>query len=55
TCEVYARIGQQLRETGKPIPTNDHWIAAIAIRHSLVLLSRDEHFNAVPGLDWRPF
>jgi tRNA(fMet)-specific endonuclease VapC len=53
TCEVYARIGEQLRSAGTPVPTNDHWIAAIAIRHHLTLLTRDAHFSRVPGLDFR--
>ncbi len=50
TCEVYARIGSELRSMGKPIPTNDHWIAAIAIRNNLTLMTRDRHFSHVKGL-----
>ena len=50
-CEFYARIGEQLRSCGSPIPTNDHWIAAIAIRHHLSLMSRDRHFDRIPGLE----
>lgn len=49
-CEVYARIGKELRDKGSPIPTNDHWIAAIAIRNNLTLLTRDRHFVHVAGL-----
>ncbi len=55
-CEVYARIGKELRAAGTPIPTNDHWIAAIAIRNNFTLLSRDRHFGGVTGLvlsNWR--
>lgn len=46
----YGDLKQQLRTMGKPIPENDLWIAAIAIRWRLVLVTQDQHFNAVPGL-----
>ena len=45
TSLVYAKVFQALRSAGKPIPTNDIWIAALAVQHSLPLCSRDEHFN----------
>ena len=50
TTHHYARLFQQLRVQGTPIPTNDIWIAAIAKRHGLPVYTRDEHFEAVPGL-----
>ena len=37
TSEYYALIYSQLRKKGKPIPTNDIWIAATAIQHDLIL------------------
>lgn len=46
----YARIRAQLRSTGNPIPDNDLWIAATAVAFDLVLVSRDAHFQRVPGL-----
>lgn len=46
----YAEVHRALRRKGKPIPTNDLWIAATALEHSLVLYTRDEHFRAVAGL-----
>ena len=45
TTQCYADIYSQLRAQGTPIPTNDIWIAALAVQHSLPLCSRDEHFN----------
>ena len=48
----YAALHHLLRAKGRPIPTNDLWIAAIAIEHGLVLYTRDAHFEAVPGLAW---
>lgn len=49
-AEFYALIVKQLRDMGKPIPTNDIWIAASAMRHSLALVSFDRHFEAIKGL-----
>ncbi len=40
-----------LRAQGTPIPENDIWIAALARQHTLRLVSRDTHFDGVPGLD----
>jgi tRNA(fMet)-specific endonuclease VapC len=48
TTEVYARIFAQLRRAGTPIPTNDLWIASLAVQHQLTLLTRDAHFARVP-------
>jgi predicted nucleic acid-binding protein len=46
----YAEIHRELRKRGRPIPTNDLWIAALAIEHGLIIYTRDAHFSAVPGL-----
>jgi tRNA(fMet)-specific endonuclease VapC len=35
---------------GRPIPENDIWISAIALRHGLTLATRDVHFGEVAGL-----
>jgi len=50
TAEFYAEILDGLRKRGKPIPTNDIWIAAVALQHGLKLYSKDQHFKFVPGL-----
>lgn len=55
TTHSYAAIGLELKKKGKPIPSNDLWIAAACRQHSLPLLSRDKHFDVVRGLrrlDW---
>jgi tRNA(fMet)-specific endonuclease VapC len=49
TTHHYANITLELKRVGKPIPTNDMWIAALCRQHSLPLLSRDHHFDLVPG------
>jgi predicted nucleic acid-binding protein len=51
TTRHYATIGLQLKRSGKPIPANDLWIAALCRQHSLPLISRDRHFDAVRGLE----
>ena len=51
----YSVIGLRLKGIGKPIPSNDLWIAALFRQHCLSLLSRDRHFDVVSGLqriDW---
>lgn len=50
TSRLYARIRDELRGKGRPIPANDLWIAAQAVEHGLPLVSRDEHFLEVNGL-----
>jgi predicted nucleic acid-binding protein len=50
TARHYGRIFQLLRRQGTPIPTNEIWIAALALQHQLVLDSADRHFTYVPGL-----
>ncbi|MGH9529586.1 MAG: type II toxin-antitoxin system VapC family toxin [Terriglobales bacterium] len=50
TTRHYAEITLELKRKGTPIPTNDIWIAALCRQHSLPLLSRDRHFDLVPGI-----
>jgi predicted nucleic acid-binding protein len=49
TTHYYAEVTLELKRKGKPIPTNDLWIAALCRQHSLPLLSRDRHFDWVAG------
>jgi tRNA(fMet)-specific endonuclease VapC len=50
TAEHYADIYRDLRAKGRPIPTNDLWIAASALQHDCALFTFDRHFQAVDGL-----
>lgn len=55
TTISYSAVRRELKKAGTPIPSNDVWIAALCRQHSLPLLSRDRHFDAVSGitrLDW---
>lgn len=50
TARYYGELKQELRSKGRPIPENDLWIGAIAKQHSLAVMTRDEHFKLVAGL-----
>jgi tRNA(fMet)-specific endonuclease VapC len=50
TAEVYSRLKDELRASGKPIPDNDLWIAANAQQHGLTVVDRDQHFAALTKL-----
>ena len=51
TSRHYAAIRSDLKKAGCPIPSNDLWIAALCRQYRLPLLSRDQHFAAVDGLE----
>ena len=51
TAVSYATLRGALRRSGRPIPANDAWIAALALEHGLPVLSRDHHFDVVPDLE----
>ncbi len=50
TAEFYAQIFAELKEKGRPIPTNDLWLAASALQHGLALATYDSHFSNIIGL-----
>ena len=50
TARYYATVYRGLRYKGRPIPTNDIWLAATALQHDLALFSYDNHFRAIDGL-----
>lgn len=50
TTHHYAAIGLELKRVGKPIPANDLWIAALCRQHGVPILSRDQQFDLVPGI-----
>ena len=54
TADRYARISASLRAKGRPIPTNDMWIAAHAMETGADLVSADRHFEHVDGIAWVP-
>jgi predicted nucleic acid-binding protein len=50
TTFFYADLYAYLRKKGRPIPTNDLWIASLVVQHHLVLFDRDADFDALPQL-----
>jgi tRNA(fMet)-specific endonuclease VapC len=52
TADRFGRVAATLRAKGRPIPTNDIWIAAHAMETGAELLSFDQRFAAVDGLAW---
>ncbi len=51
TAEYYGKCKAQLFKKGKPIPSNDIWIAASALQHEFTLVSNDKHFSEIDGLN----
>ncbi|MBI3219393.1 MAG: type II toxin-antitoxin system VapC family toxin [Bacteroidetes bacterium] len=50
TSRYYGEIVASLFKKGKPIPTNDIWIASLAKQHQLTLISNDSHFKLIDKL-----
>ena len=50
TTWAFARLLTYLRQRGTPIPTNDLWIASLAVQHELTLVTRDRHFEHLPQI-----
>lgn len=53
TADRFGRIATALKKAGRPIPTNDIWIAAQAMETGAELLAFDHHYEWVDGLAWR--
>lgn len=55
SARCYAEVRTELKIAGRPIPSNDLWIAALCRQYRMPVLSRDRHFDYVRGLrrlDW---
>ena len=46
-AQIYGEIFADLRARGRPLPTNDIWIAASAARAGATVLTFDAHFREV--------
>lgn len=49
-AERYGLLFKALKMIGRPVPTNDLWIAAVAVETGSRLLSDDSHFDQIPGV-----
>lgn len=47
----YGRLFAQQRRAGRPVPVNDLWIAATAIDAGAHLVTSDQDFGRIAGLD----
>ena len=54
TTHLYAQLFRQLRESGNKIPTNDLWIAALALQNDAILATYDNHFRHIIQLPILP-
>ena len=52
TADRYSRIAASLKAKGRPIPTNDVWIAAHAMETGADLVSADTHFEDIDEIAW---
>lgn len=50
TSHFFSQIYYSLKNKGKPIPTNDMWIASQALEHGCVVCTNDKHFGFIEGL-----
>ena len=46
-ARIYAEIMVALRKAGTPLPTNDIWVASVAVREGATVLTYDEHFRLI--------
>ena len=54
SADYFALVFNNLKDIGKPIPTNDIWIAASAMQHGRTLATMDSHFSHIAGLSLHP-
>ena len=50
TAKFYGEMISSLYKKGKPLPTNDVWIAATAKQYDLILVTQDRHFQEIDDL-----
>lgn len=44
-ASLYAELVDDLKRAGRPLPSNDVWIVALALREGATVLTYDEHFT----------
>jgi len=50
TADRFGRLMTQLKRLGRPLPSNDVWIAAHAMEYGAELVTFDRHFAEIAGL-----
>lgn len=46
-ASIYAELVVALRHAGTPVPTNDIWVAALAVREGATVITYDIHFSLI--------
>jgi tRNA(fMet)-specific endonuclease VapC len=46
-ARIYGELVAALRKAGTPLPTNDIWIASVAVRAGATVLTYDSHFHSI--------
>ena len=54
SADFFALVFNNLKLIGKPVPSNDIWIAASAMQHGRTLATLDSHFTYIAGLSLHP-
>jgi predicted nucleic acid-binding protein len=49
--EAWALLVCRLRAAGRRAPINDSWIAATAIVHDVPIVTQDNDYDAMPGIE----
>ena len=50
TAPFYAELRNTLDKVHRKVPYHDIWIGALALQHGLAVLTRDAHFDLMPGV-----
>ncbi len=50
-ADAWARLRVTLRDAGRRLPVNDSWIAATAIALGIPVVSQDDDYAGIPGLE----
>lgn len=50
TARVYADLRDVTTRQGRNLPYHDLWIAALGVQHTLAVITRDKHFDSIPGI-----
>lgn len=50
-AHAWAALRLALRDAGKRMPLNDSWVAATAIANRIPVVSQDDDYDGVPGLE----
>jgi predicted nucleic acid-binding protein len=50
-ADAWARLRILLRDSGQRMPVNDSWIAATALALGVAIVTQDDDYAAVPGLN----